>query len=255
MLAAVHDRLALGDQAGEHERGAGPHVGGGHRRTREPLHPADDRVPALGADVGAHPHELVDELEAAVVDVLGRDRAALRHRHERHRDRHEVGGETGMRKGRDVDRAQPADRSGPQPVGGLRHAHAHLAQLATRRSRGARGRVPTSSISPPAMPHAMRSVPASTRSAMISLSAGTSSSTPSISIVDEPAPITCAPMRSRNAARSVDLGLARRVLDHGRALGEHRRAHQVLGRADARELQQHTRTVQRVALRAARTRA
>ena len=41
---------------------------------------------------------------------------------------------------------------------------------------------------------------------MISLSAGTSSSTPSISIVDVPAPITCAPMRSRNAARSVTSG-------------------------------------------------
>ena len=67
-------------------------------------------------------------------------------------------------------------------------------------------RVPTSSISPPAMPHAMSSVPASTRSAMISLSAGTSSSTPSISIVAVPAPITCAPMRSRNAARSVTSG-------------------------------------------------
>ena len=67
-------------------------------------------------------------------------------------------------------------------------------------------RVPTSSISPPAMPHAISSVPASTRSAMISLSADRSSSTPSIWIVELPAPTTCAPMRSRNAARSVTSG-------------------------------------------------
>ena len=60
--------------------------------------------------------------------------------------------------------------------------------------------------SPPATPHAMSSVPASMRSPMISLSTGVSSSTPSISIVDVPAPMTCAPMRLRNAARSVTSG-------------------------------------------------
>ena len=41
---------------------------------------------------------------------------------------------------------------------------------------------------------------------MISLSHAVSSSTPSISIVDVPAPTTCAPIRSRNAARSVTSG-------------------------------------------------
>ena len=68
------------------------------------------------------------------------------------------------------------------------------------------GRTPTSSISPPAMPHAMSNVPASTRSAMITLSTATSDSTPSISIVDDPAPSTCAPMRFKNAARPVTSG-------------------------------------------------
>ena len=34
-----------------------------------------------------------------------------------------------MREGRHIDRTQPANRVRPQAVGGLRHAHAHLAQL------------------------------------------------------------------------------------------------------------------------------
>ena len=105
-------------------------------------------------------------------------------------------------------------------------------------------RSPTSSISPPAMPHAMSSVPASTRSAMISLSAG--------------AQLLDAFDLDRRRARADDLRahaveergevgdlrLARRVLDDGRALGEHRRGHQVLGRADARELEHDARAVQ-----------
>ena len=67
-------------------------------------------------------------------------------------------------------------------------------------------RTPSSSISPPAMPHAMRNVPASMRSPMISVSHGTSPSTPSIRIVLVPAPMMCAPMRLRNAVRSVISG-------------------------------------------------
>ena len=58
-------------------------------------------------------------------------------------------------------------------------------------------RGPTSEISPPAMPQAISSVPASMRSAISSASTGTSSSTPSISIVDVPAPRIWAPMRLR----------------------------------------------------------
>ena len=58
-------------------------------------------------------------------------------------------------------------------------------------------RGPTSEISPPAIPQAMSSVPASMRSAISSASTGTSSSTPSISIVDVPAPMIRAPMRVR----------------------------------------------------------
>ena len=76
---------------------------------------------------------------------------------------------------------------------------------------------------------------------MISLSAGASSSTPSISIVDDARAdhVRAHPVEERREVG--DLGLAGRVLDHGRALGEHRRAHEVLGGADTRELEQHPR--------------
>ena len=46
-----------------------------------------------------------------------------------------------------------------------------------------------------------------------------------------------------------NLGLAGRVLDDGRALGEHRRAHQVLGRSDAREFEDRARSVQQLRVR------
>ena len=43
VLAVVDDGLAVGDEAGEHEGGAGPHVGRRHRRAREALDAAHDR--------------------------------------------------------------------------------------------------------------------------------------------------------------------------------------------------------------------
>ncbi len=60
--------------------------------------------------------------------------------------------------------------------------------------------------SPPATPHAMRMVPASMRSPITSFSMGVRLSTPSTSIVDDPAPEICAPMPLRNAARSLISG-------------------------------------------------
>ena len=53
-----------------------------------------------------------------------------------------------------------------------------------------------------------------------------------------PRPARCAPMRLRKARQIGDLGLTRRVVDHGRALGQDGRHQHVLGRADARELEQ-----------------
>ena len=102
-------------------------------------------------------------------------------------------------------------------------------------------RTPSSSISPPAMPHAMRNVPASMRSPMISVSHGTSSSTPSIRIVLVPAPRMCAPMRLRNAARSVISGSRAAFSMTVSPLASTAAVMQVLGRADAREVEHDAR--------------
>ena len=48
------------------------------RRRRQPRDPADHRVMALGADVGAHPQELADVEEPALEHVLGDDGGARR---------------------------------------------------------------------------------------------------------------------------------------------------------------------------------
>ncbi len=61
-------------------------------------------------------------------------------------------------------------------------------------------------ISPPASPTAARNVAASTRSGMATWDAGRSSSTPSISIRDVPAPSILAPMPVSMAARSLTSG-------------------------------------------------
>src|SRR5438309_1780283 len=77
MLRVGHHGLAVGGKPGDHEGGAGPDVGRAHGRAREPVDPADDGVIALGADVGAHPGELVD-VPAPVTRAPMRSRKAAR---------------------------------------------------------------------------------------------------------------------------------------------------------------------------------
>src|SRR6476659_4628030 len=125
----VHHGAAVTPEAGERERGTGPHVQGPHRGTREPGDAPDHRIPPLGAHVGAHADELVDEREAVVEHVLGDDRGPVTDGQQGDRHRHEVGGEPRVRQSRDVDRAQPLGRRRPDPVRRRRHAHAHLAEL------------------------------------------------------------------------------------------------------------------------------
>ena len=65
VVGVGHDRLAVGPERGHDERRAGPDVVGPHRRARERGLAPHDGVVALGADVGAHAHELVDVAEPA----------------------------------------------------------------------------------------------------------------------------------------------------------------------------------------------
>ena len=99
-------------------------------------------------------------------------------------------------------------------------------------------RAPASVISPPATPSAARKVAASMRSGITVCSTGDSCSTPSMVMVELPAPSTWAPMRLRNAARSAISGsraaLSITVVPLASTDGHQR----VLGGADARELEQ-----------------
>jgi len=60
------------------------------------------------------------------------------------------------------------------------------------------------------------------RSGMIACSIGWSSSTPSIVMIEVPAPWIRAPILLSTERELLDLGLARGVLDHRAALGERR---------------------------------
>ena len=62
--------------------------------------------------------------------------------------------------------------------------------------------------------------------------AGPSCATPSISMRDVPAPEIFAPILIEAIGDVLDLRLLRRVLDHGRAVGERRRHHRDMGAAD-----------------------
>ena len=72
-----HQRLTVGHQAGEDERGAGPDVGGLDGCGGEPLDAGDGGVVAVGVDLGTESGEFLDEDEPAVVQVLG-DRSTSR---------------------------------------------------------------------------------------------------------------------------------------------------------------------------------
>ena len=102
-------------------------------------------------------------------------------------------------------------------------------------------RAPTIVISPPAIPHAMSNVPVSMRSPMSSQSTGTRS----LDAHDLDGRCARADHLRAHAVQHRreldDLGLARRVLDHGGALGEHRGRQQVLGGAVAREVEHDAR--------------
>ena len=69
--------LAVGRQAGDHQRRPGTDVGRPHRRTAEPRHATHHGVVAVGADVGAEPLQLLDVAEPPGIEVLGDDADAV----------------------------------------------------------------------------------------------------------------------------------------------------------------------------------
>ena len=87
------------------------------------------------------------------------------------------------------------------------------------------------------------------RSGMTVWSTAVNDSTPSMVIVDEPAPSTSRAHAVEERGEVGDLRLAGRVVDDGRALREDCRHQRVLGRAHARVLEQDARAGQQVGAR------
>ncbi len=236
VLALVHHGLALRGQARDRERGTGAHVEGLHRRTGEPLDPAHDRVAALVADVGAHARELVDELEPAVVHVLGHDRGAVGHREQRDDHRHEVGGEARERQRGHVDRVQPRARLRPEPVGSRRHPQAHLPELHDHELEVFRPH--TRELDLPARDAARHDQRAGLDAIAHELTLDRVELFGTLDL--EGGGARAHDVRAHaieERAEIGDLGLARRVLDDGRALRARGRGDEVLRRADTRELE------------------
>ena len=129
VVQAAHLGRALGDQAGDGERGAAAQVGGFDDAAGELTGAGDHGVVAARGDAGAQAVELVDHGEAVLEDVLGDDRGALGEREGDHELRLQVGGKAGVRQRRDVDRAQRAERARADLAVALVDLHAHGAQL------------------------------------------------------------------------------------------------------------------------------
>jgi hypothetical protein len=130
VMGAGDHRFALGHQPGQHQRRTAADVGRADLGPRQPAQPAHHCVVPLGADVRAHSPELVDVSEAPLEQVLGHDRDTVGHCEHRDKQRLVVGGHTGVRQCGDVDRPEPAPRSGPQAVRSLVDLDAHRAELA-----------------------------------------------------------------------------------------------------------------------------
>ena len=87
------DRLALGDQAGDHQARRRAQVGRHHGRARELVDALHDRDVAVDLDLRAQAHQLVDVHEAVLEDRLGDRRRAVGDAVEHHELRLHVGRE------------------------------------------------------------------------------------------------------------------------------------------------------------------
>ena len=113
--------------AGDHQAGAGPDVGGPHRRRRTAGPPAHHGVVPVGTDVRAQPDQLVDEHEPGVEDVLGDHGGTLGHGVQAEHHRLQVG-----REARVGQRGRRRPRSGRRSH---RHPEAVRRPLRPRRPR------------------------------------------------------------------------------------------------------------------------
>ena len=197
--------------AGHDQGGAGADVVSAAPARRQAGHAAHDGVVAVGADVGAHPHQLVDVAEAPGEQVLGHDAHAVGHGQHGGDERLVVGGDARVRQRGHVDRAEAVGRlaaRSPPPVSVDRHAHLvelrdehdlHVlgpgvvdGDLAAGHGRPRRGR--------------WRPRPGRPRRGGRCRARSPAGSTPCTMTIGEPTPSICAPMPIRKRHRSTISG-------------------------------------------------
>ena len=191
---------------------------------------------ALGADVGAQTTQLVDIHPARLEDVLGDHRGALGHRVHGQQHRLQVGRQTRVGKGDEVHRPRPVLDRDPEAAGDDLHARPGLGQLVQRDVQVLRHAPPDQDV---AARHHRPDRPAArhdpVRDGLVHDRVQT------LDADDLQGAGPHAPdrgsHRQQQPAQVDDLGLACRVVDQRRPLGQHGRHQQVLGRADAREVQ------------------
>ena len=162
-----------------------------------------------------------------------------------------VRGKRRIRRGAHVDRARPAaahvqlDPVRPAPDG-----RAGLLELEQHRVEVVRAACAAARTWPPVMAPATRKVPVSMRSGCTSYRVPCSLCTPSITMRSVPAPLDLRAHGDQEIRQVDHLRFARRVLEHGLALGQRRRHHQVLGAGDGHGVEHQVRAPQAPGARA-----
>jgi hypothetical protein len=130
VVDAIDDRFSFRRERGQHQRRASPQIAGNHLRAGERGGAGDNRLPSFDTDVSAHTGEFEGVHEAVLENRFGDEGDPLGLSHQRHELRLEIGGETGVFFGGDVDAFEHAAPPYAELAGrGLGDLHAGLKKL------------------------------------------------------------------------------------------------------------------------------
>ena len=213
-------------------------------RAGEPLDAAHDRVMPVGPRVRPEPHHLVDEPEPGLEHVLGDHRRAVGDGRQRDRHRLQVRREPRVGQRDEVDRARPPVHR-DRELAPARRRRPRLPCAACRaRGRGGAGRRRGRCTVPRVIAAANAQVAPTIRSPITRCAVGCRLVTPCTVSVERADAVDLGAHLLQHRAQVDDLGFARGVVDHGRALGEHGGHEDVLGGPDAREVEPDLRPAQ-----------
>eukprot|EP01022_Parablepharisma_sp_SALTPOND_P017907 TRINITY_DN290_c1_g1_i2.p1 TRINITY_DN290_c1_g1~~TRINITY_DN290_c1_g1_i2.p1 ORF type:complete len:1623 (-),score=570.02 TRINITY_DN290_c1_g1_i2:20056-24924(-) len=133
VVDALHHRLALGSQAGDHQRGRRAQVGGHHRRADELVHAGDDGGIAFHVDGRAQAIQFLYMHVAVLEDGLGDMAGAFGDAVHRHELRLHVGREARVFGGTEADRLGTTRHLDADPVLARGEDGTGVAQLVQRR--------------------------------------------------------------------------------------------------------------------------